>query len=88
MEIIYSSSFFKSIKKEKNKEILEKIEITITNVKDANSINEISNIKKLSGHKTYYRIKIGDYRLGIEIINEIVDFMEFQHCKDIYKKFP
>ncbi len=88
MEIIYSSSFFKSIKKEKNKEILEKIEITITNVKDANSINEISNIKKLTGHETYYRIKIGDYRLGVEIINEIVDFMEFQHRKDIYKKFP
>ena len=88
MEIIYSSSFFKSIKKEKNKEILEKIEITITNVKDANSINEISNIKKLTGHKNYYRIKIGDYRLGIEIINEIDDFMEFQHRKDIYKKFP
>ena len=88
MEVVYSSSFIKSIKKIKNTDLLEKIELVIKNVKLANSINEISNIKKLTGHKTYFRIKISEYRIGVEITDELVSFIQFQHRKDIYNKFP
>jgi mRNA interferase RelE/StbE len=88
MQIVYTSSFLKSIKKIKNIELLEKIESAIENIKVANSIDAISNIKKLSGHKTYYRIRIGEYRIGVEILDELVEFVQFDHRKDIYKKFP
>jgi mRNA interferase RelE/StbE len=88
MEVVYSNSFFKAVKKIKNEELLEKIELAILNVKSAKSTIDISNIKKIVGHKSYYRIRIGEYRIGIEIIEEIVDFIQFEHRKDIYKKFP
>jgi len=54
----------------------------------ANKLEEIKNIKKLVGYKHHYRIKIKDYRIGIEIIDEVVRFLVILHRKDIYKKFP
>lgn len=46
-------------------------------------------IKKISGFAKYYRIKIGDYRIGFkkETVSDIC-FMRVKHRKDIYKIFP
>jgi mRNA interferase RelE/StbE len=45
--------------------------------------------KKIEGYETYYRIRIGDYRLGMEAISgrEVV-LLRFLHRKDIYRYFP
>ncbi|MDB5226116.1 MAG: hypothetical protein JWN78_309, partial [Bacteroidota bacterium] len=32
-------------------------------------------------------IRIGDYRIGIKVENEVVYFAAFEHRKDIYKSF-
>lgn len=52
------------------------------------SLDEIPNIKKLKGHKSAYRIRIGDYRLGFFFENTTIIFARFVHRKDIYKIFP
>jgi mRNA interferase RelE/StbE len=88
MEVDFTKNFLKIIENLKNEELLQKIQDTIDNVIAANSIVEVSNIKKLSGHKVYYRIKVGDYRIGLEKIENQMRFLTFQHRKDIYKKFP
>ncbi|MCF8308850.1 MAG: type II toxin-antitoxin system RelE/ParE family toxin [Bacteroidales bacterium] len=46
------------------------------------------NLKKLKGYKDYYRIRLSDYRIGIQIKDDTVFFVVFGHRKDIYKKFP
>lgn len=51
-------------------------------------MSDISQIKKLTGFKTFYRIKTGSYRIGVEIANNSVIFITFDHRKDIYKRFP
>lgn len=43
---------------------------------------------KLEGYKIAYRIKLGDYRIGVFIEDETIEFVRFVHRKDIYKKFP
>lgn len=52
------------------------------------SIGEIKNIKKLSGYKDYYRIRFGDYRLGLFCDNETVKVIAIMHRKEIYRYFP
>jgi len=54
----------------------------------AETIQDINNIKKLTGFKFHYRIRIGDYRAGIVIKNNEVIFERLIHRKDIYKYFP
>jgi mRNA interferase RelE/StbE len=60
----------------------------IEEIESANSLLDINNIKKLSGDKISYRIRLGDYRLGIFYENNTVELVRFVHRKDIYKVFP
>ena len=61
---------------------------TILLVEQSNYLSEIPNVKKLSGHKSAFRIKLGDYRIGVFLENGIVEFARVAHRKDIYKIFP
>lgn len=88
MIINYERSFLKDIKKLNNKQIANKIKDIIKQFEDEDSLSEFSNIKKLKGHKIYYRIKISDYRLGFSYENNSADLIRFLHRKDIYKLFP
>lgn len=60
----------------------------ITLIEAVDSLNDIPNTKKLKGHKSTYRIRIGDYRLGFFYENETISIARFVHRKDIYKIFP
>ena len=44
--------------------------------------------KKLKGYKNLWRIRIGDYRIGLEYRNSKVIFRRILLRKDIYKYFP
>jgi len=88
MELKYTVLFNKDIAAVNQPKTIEAIEAAINDVKNASSLIEIKNLKKLKGYKYYYRIRIGDYRIGIYISNDIVEFSRFLHRKDIYKFFP
>ncbi len=52
------------------------------------TLEEIPNTKKLKGHRSAYRVRIGEYRLGFFFENETILIARFVHRKDIYKIFP
>jgi mRNA interferase RelE/StbE len=88
MEIVYLESFNKEILKIKDKNLKEKIADIIDEIENAQSITEIRNLKKLTGYKYHYRIRVGDYRIGIYFNNNKLELARFMHRKDIYKYFP
>lgn len=89
MILEYDKSFEKSLEKIKDNTILHRIENAILKAEKATTIENIPNSKKLTGYPRYYRIKIGDYRLGYEKINkETIRLIIIEHRKDIYRKFP
>lgn len=89
MIIEFDKSFEKSIDKIKDKNLSLKIIDLINKIEKINEFREIPNTKKLVGFSRFYRIKIGDYRLGFEKVNEkTIRFLILEHRKDIYKKFP
>lgn len=88
MNVRIDKSFEKDIKKIKDKKLLAKIADTIEHAQAAISGDEIKNIKKLKGSNSYYRIRIGNYRIGITIEGDVIDFIRFLPRKDIYKYFP
>lgn len=64
--------------------ILEKIE-------KAESLSQIPNIKKLTGFPSYYRYKTGIWRVGMELIKDLIKICVIRTVlprKDIYKHFP
>lgn len=88
MKFRLERSFERDFKKNRNKDLAQSILDVIDNVDSARNIEGISNLKKLSGHKTAFRIRSGNYRIGVFIENNIVVFAAFDHRKDIYKRFP
>ena len=89
MNVEYSKDFEKSVKKLSGK-MLDSIRRVIAEVKNAESIKEITDCKKLVGYRNVYRIRIGDYRafftFHIEIINDTIIFRYLVPRGEAYDK--
>jgi mRNA interferase RelE/StbE len=89
MIVEFDKSFEKSLDKINNRSLFLRIEHVILEFEKAQALSEITRIKKLVGFKNYYRIRIGEYRIGFEKIDEkTIRLIIFAHRKDIYKSFP
>ncbi len=89
MIVEFDKSFFKSLSNLRDQKLLLKLEKTIIGLEKVDSLQEVSNLRKLTGFKDYFRIRVGDYRLGFELINsETIRMIVIAHRKDIYKIFP
>jgi len=63
--------------------IKERVRETIERAEGAQPLREIGKVKKLGGGERYYRIRIGDYRLGLILDGDTVIFVRFLHRKDV-----
>lgn len=88
MKVEFRTSFTKDLKNISDKSILKRAKEAIEAVEKAETLAEIQNRKKLKGEKNYFRLKIGEFRLGFALENDIVIFVRFLPRKDIYKYFP
>jgi len=88
MEIKIDKSFQKDTRRIKDKYVLQRIANTVANVQRAKTLEEVKSLKKIQGTQSMYRIRIGDYRLGIIVTDSTVEFIRCLHRKDIYKYFP
>jgi mRNA interferase RelE/StbE len=52
------------------------------------SLAESGKIEKLKGFEAYYRIRFGDYRVGLKLEGDTLVFERALHRRDIYRVFP
>jgi mRNA interferase RelE/StbE len=90
MKIEFKHSFLKSIEKLKDAKLKQEFLKIIDAVEAAETILEVKNIKKLKGYTSYFRISIGNYRIGLKWVEEekTIFFVTFGHRKEIYNIFP
>ncbi len=88
MKVEFLKKFSKDLDDIKSKFVKQSVIRLIELMETADSLDKIPNIKKLKGHKSAYRTRIGDYRLGFFFENSIILLARFLHRKDIYKIFP
>ena len=88
MNLELEKAFARDFRKLKSKDLADSLSQAIKIVSEASSLHEITNLRKLTGYKSAYRIRIGDYRTGVIIEKETVPFVAFAHRKEIYKHFP
>jgi mRNA interferase RelE/StbE len=88
MKIIVQKSFEKDIAKISNKELASIVLELINELEGCQNLSEIAHLKKMSGNGSYYRIRVGDYRLGLQLSEHTLILLRFMSRKDIYKYFP
>jgi mRNA interferase RelE/StbE len=52
------------------------------------SISEAKRIEKLKGYNEFYKVRFGEYRIGLKYKNDIITVERVLHRKEIYKYFP
>lgn len=89
MKLIFRKTFIKDIKKIKDPKVARKIEQIIIELKEVEFLEELPNFKKMKGYSIAYRIRVGDYRMGIyKISKDELEIIRFLKREDIYKVFP
>lgn len=88
MNLEFKASFVRDLKKIKDKKLKAQIQGVIEAAEQARSLQEIENIRKLKGSDRYYRVRIGDYRIGLSVEKDTITFVRFLHRKDVYRYFP
>ena len=88
MKAVFRKSFERDLKKIKDKTLLAKIRQSIEEVETAASITKVNGAKKLSSTRGFYRIRIGEYRIGLVLGAAEVEFVRCLHRRKIYRYFP
>ncbi len=65
MKLEISKAFQKSFNRLKDKQLASAILTVVEQVSQAEQLSDINNLKKLTGHDSAYRIRVGNYRIGV-----------------------
>jgi mRNA interferase RelE/StbE len=68
--------------------LLRRIKRVIEQVEAAQTFQQIPNLKRLDARGKYYRIRVGDYRVGFVFEQGAVTFVRCLNRKEIYRYFP
>ena len=88
MKVEFRNSFTKDLRRIRDKSVKGRIKAVIEQIEETDDLKEVSNVRKLSGGVNYYRVRIGDYRLGLLLNQNTVVFIRCLPRRDIYRYFP
>ena len=88
MKIEYRKKFLKELSKIQVGERLRIENFVFKELPKANSIFELGNVEHMKGYPSYYKIRFGQYRIGLKTKKDRIIFERALHRKDIYRYFP
>ena len=88
MKVEFLSKFGRDLDKITDKQVSKSVASLVETIEQAEALSNIPNLKKLTGFKNAYRVRIGNYRVGLFVEGETVEFVRIAHRKDIYNSFP
>jgi mRNA interferase RelE/StbE len=88
VNVEFKRSFAKDLKRLRSKALRAQLLTVIEQVEQAATLDEVANLKRLTGDGLYFRIRLGDYRIGLLFVEQTVVFVRFLHRRDIYRFFP
>lgn len=88
MEVRYNKKFLKDLSIIPSKERLKIESFVFQEILGFQGIASIGTLEKLKGYSNYYKMRFGNYRVGVSYSNDILTFERVLHRRDIYRYFP
>ncbi|MEW6606563.1 MAG: type II toxin-antitoxin system RelE/ParE family toxin [bacterium] len=89
MKILYRELFLKDLKELKKQPIYKQIvELAFTTLPKVKTLREVWGIKAMKRYPKRYRIRVGNYRIGIEVKDDTIEIMRVLHRGEFYRYFP
>ena len=88
MEVRYGPRFSQDLRRAHSPQHIRRLRGKIEELEAAPALADVSNVRKMEGWENHYRIRIGDYRLGLEINGDVATLLRFGHRSEFYRYFP
>ena len=88
MEIRYHNQFHRDSRRLGNLSLASQVEQVIEQLKAASTIRDLRGVSRMTARGEHYRIRVGEYRLGITMDGETAILRRFLPRGEIYRRFP
>lgn len=90
MELETAPAFIRDLRRLRDAALRRRVDAVITQIEAASSLAEIAGVRRVIAPASApcYRIRVGQYRLGIAIVVDTVVLVRFLHRSEIYRYFP
>lgn len=87
MNVLYRTSFLRDLKKQRA-DYNAIYTLAFETLPTTNTLQELPQVKALTGHSGRYRIRLGNYRIGLEVTANTIELVRVLHRRDFYRYFP
>ena len=88
MNVERTPAFNRDLRRLRSARTLRHVERVIEELAAAINLTELTNVRRLQAEGRHYRIRVGDYRLGITMADDVAVLRRFLHRNEIYRYFP
>ena len=88
MKVDPNRGFTRDLRKIRSSELRQRVLRKIEELEAASAITEVRGAIKMTGEGPYYRIRVGEYRLGLAVEEDVATLLRFLHRSEIYQFFP
>lgn len=88
MNVERTPGFNRDLRRLRSARTLRHVERVIEELAAATNLTELTNVRRLQAEGRNYRIRVGDYRLGITMADDVAVLRRFLHRNEIYRHFP
>ena len=75
MNVKFKRTYLKDLKKLPEDIRRRTEELSFLQIPKIQKLVDMTNVKKIKGYKSFYRMRIGDYRIGFELRNGVIVFL-------------
>ena len=88
MNLDPSPAFNRDLRRIRDRDLQRRIARKIQELEASDSISAVVGVRPMTGWECHYRIRIGDYRLGLEVVDDVAILLRFGHRREFYRYFP
>ena len=88
MEIVYRKKFLKELSQISSAHKTRIEQFVFEQFPSGETIYSTEKLERLKGYPGYFKIRFGDYRIGLRIAGNEIIFERILHRKDIYRFYP
>ena len=88
MQVIFLGKFSRDLDDLTDADLKASVREVIRTLELAPTLSQVSGVKKMKGFKNAFRIRVGNYRIGLYYQDGIAELARFLDRKKIYKVWP
>ncbi len=88
MNLGFAKTFEDDLEAVTDVRLLARLERLLDSIRAARRLADIPSLKPLAGGHGCFRVRLGDYRLGLRREADKVVCVRFLHRREVYRHFP